>query len=363
MTFLQKRWYVAAWPEEIGREFLSRTILNKPVLFYRTEDGSAVALQDRCPHRFVPLSEGRLIGDVVECGYHGLRFESNGNCILNPHGDRRIPPGAHVASYPVAERHGLVWIWMGPPELADPGLIPGFFDFMAGPHTGFRTTHNYVHARYGADILIDNLMDLSHAEFLHRGSFSAGYAENSTMRSFRDGDTICVERDLLETEMPPFMAPLYDGGNAPVDHWQHYRWVAPGLIRFEFGVVRSGEARDSGARIYATHIATPETTNTTHYFASISRLVTLDDASEDETWRLMQRGPVEHEDSPMLEKQQAAMAGEDFWSLKPLILETDAGAVRVRRMMKQLINEEQESVSGRKPHEPTMAGNHSNYAD
>ena len=72
--FVRNAWYVAAWDHEIGRDMLRRIILNEPVLLYRRQDGTPVALEDRCCHRQAPLSMGRLIGDVVKCPYHGLEF-------------------------------------------------------------------------------------------------------------------------------------------------------------------------------------------------------------------------------------------------------------------------------------------------
>ena len=81
-----------------------------------------VALEDTCPHRFYPLSKGQLIGDAVECGYHGLQFDCSGRCQLVP-GQDKIPDSAKVRSFPVVQRWGWIWIWMGDPALADEGLI------------------------------------------------------------------------------------------------------------------------------------------------------------------------------------------------------------------------------------------------
>ena len=78
------------------------------------------ALQDRCPHRFAPLSYGKLDGGVIECCYHGLCYDSSGACVSNPHG--RLP-GKTVKTYPVQEKHKLIWIWMGDAK-ADPAAIP-----------------------------------------------------------------------------------------------------------------------------------------------------------------------------------------------------------------------------------------------
>ena len=121
--FLRNYWYVAAFGHEIGRNLLARTILGDKIVFYRTEDGSPIALANRCCHRQAPLSMGRLIGDTVECGYHGLTFDPTGEGLMVP-GQKKIPSGAKVRKYPVAERWRWIWIWMGDPDLADETLIP-----------------------------------------------------------------------------------------------------------------------------------------------------------------------------------------------------------------------------------------------
>ncbi|NIR37137.1 MAG: Rieske 2Fe-2S domain-containing protein, partial [Actinobacteria bacterium] len=86
-------------------------------VLYRKRDGAAVAMRDQCPHRKVPLSRGRVVGDDIECGYHGMTFGPEGRCVRIP-GQSRIPPAAKVASYPVTESMGLVWLWLGEREQA-----------------------------------------------------------------------------------------------------------------------------------------------------------------------------------------------------------------------------------------------------
>ena len=131
MAYLKNAWYAAAWPDEIGAEtLLGRRILDEPVVIYRTSDGKAVAMGDLCPHRFAPLHLGRHMGDAIQCGYHGLEFGANGKCRLNPHGGGHLP-AASVPSYPLAEKHGVLWIWMGEAERADEALISDAFAFVA----------------------------------------------------------------------------------------------------------------------------------------------------------------------------------------------------------------------------------------
>ena len=96
--FLRNYWYVAASASDIGRKPFRRIIMNEPVVFYRTEDGTPVALEDRCPHRRLPLSMGKLVDDdVLQCHYHGLRFDRTGACVRVP-GQDMIPATARVKS-------------------------------------------------------------------------------------------------------------------------------------------------------------------------------------------------------------------------------------------------------------------------
>src|SRR4029450_2748036 len=78
---VENGWYLGAFSDEVGRTLLQRWILNRPVCFYRLSDGSANAIEDRCPHRRYPLSLGRLDGDVIECNYHGYRIDGSGVCV------------------------------------------------------------------------------------------------------------------------------------------------------------------------------------------------------------------------------------------------------------------------------------------
>ena len=120
--FLKNCWYVAARSQDIKQALSARMLLAEKLVLYRQQDGEVVALEDACPHRKLPLSKGRLLGDIVECGYHGMQFEGSGNCVSIPTQDR-IPPNARVRAYPVAEKWGLVWVWMGDIEQADESRI------------------------------------------------------------------------------------------------------------------------------------------------------------------------------------------------------------------------------------------------
>lgn len=77
-------WYVAAYGDDLKQQPLARRICNKPVVLYRTASGKAVALEDRCSHRAMPLSQGECDGEIIRCTYHGLEFGPGGACTKIP---------------------------------------------------------------------------------------------------------------------------------------------------------------------------------------------------------------------------------------------------------------------------------------
>src|SRR5215813_704975 len=160
--FLRNYWYVAASAAEIGRKPFARMILGEPVVFFRTEDGAPVAFEDRCAHRHLPLSMGKLVGDRLQC-------HCTGQCVRIP-GQELIPPSAKVKTYPVTERHRWVWIWMGDPALADPARITDFH-WLDDPAWGAKAS--YLHVKANWQLVVDNLLDLTHLAFVHVGRLGA----------------------------------------------------------------------------------------------------------------------------------------------------------------------------------------------
>ena len=173
--FLRNQWYVAAQDTEIGRKPVGRVLLGDPVVMYRLEDGTPVALEDRCVHRHLPLSMGKLVGDVIQCHYHGLQYDCAGTCVKVP-GQAAIPPGAKVRSYPMVERYKWLWIWMGDPAAADPDTIPDFHEFDS-PNWGAR--QRYLHVKANWQLIVDNLMDLTHLSFVHETTIGNAHLVNA----------------------------------------------------------------------------------------------------------------------------------------------------------------------------------------
>lgn len=107
MSFVRNAWYVAGFSRDFAEGLTPVTICDQRMVMFRASDGHVAALEDRCPHRLLPLSRGRRIGDTIQCGYHGMTFDSAGKCVRVP-GQDNLPSSAYVDAFPVREAHGLV---------------------------------------------------------------------------------------------------------------------------------------------------------------------------------------------------------------------------------------------------------------
>lgn len=326
--FLFDAWYVAAWPHEVTRAPLRRVFLDRPVVLYRTEAGAPVALADLCPHRFVPLSLGHLAGDDIVCCYHGLRFAPDGHCTLNPHGDGTIPRNARLQSYALEERHGVVWIWMGAPERADPVRIP---DFALLGDSRFTAVQGVMHVAANYQLITDNLLDLSHVQFLHPGLRVANpVRQRHEMK--QEGETVWSYfwRDDGEPNglMKLLGWPAARRGNSRA----HMRWEVPSLMLLDVGI---SALEDDGIGVAApsAHLLTPETARSTHYFWAFLRDTRLDDAALDEKIRALGVQAFAMEDKPVIEAQQRALGEAEIMALGPMLLAPDAAPMRARRVL------------------------------
>ena len=338
MSWLRDCWYQAGWMEELGQAgSLQRTILSQPILFFLDEDGSPAALLDRCPHRFAPLSAGAIEKGKVTCGYHGLAFGSSGACVHNPHGP--ITSRMRVQSFPVAVRHTAFWIWMGDPEKADLSLIPDLTFIDETPETARIAGNMPTAADYR--LLADNIMDLSHADYLHPTTLG-GIMTGSKARSWEEGDSVIAEWTSENTDpIPAAKALVPDNGKA--DTWTQVVWSAPAVMVLGTATVPTGMPRTPQNEAYTLHNMVPETDMTSHYFFCSTRRFLVDDPGFSAYLRGALEQAFQKEDKPMVEKQQVSMGNADLWDLDPILLSTDAGAVRVRRKLTALIAKEQQA--------------------
>jgi phenylpropionate dioxygenase-like ring-hydroxylating dioxygenase large terminal subunit len=340
MSYLRNAWYVACWSDEVKKgEMFSRTLLGEPVVFYRLTDGTPVALQDRCPHRFIPLHLGSIKNDTIECCYHGLQFDCSGACVKNPHGDGKIPAAARVRSYPVADRHGMLWIWMGD-DKEDPSLITDYS--VLDEQSGYKTSRGKITIDANYELVAENLLDLSHAPFLHEGLLGSPEMVAAAPVVREEGNTLHVDRWMPNVSVPGTFDMLFRRDGKDVDAWQNMSWYPPACFVLDVGVHAPGESRERGAWFYGIHILTPETDRTTHYHfaAAFPPGGPALDAETNARLGEMRRIAFDEQDKPILNAQQAAIGDQDFWSMKPVLLNVDAGPVRMRRKLAQLIEQE-----------------------
>ncbi len=342
MNFLRNAWYVAAWGHEVTDQLFTRRLFGEPVLIYRTTNGSPVAMLDRCPHRFAPLSRGRINGDFVECGYHGLQFDGTGACVLNPHGNHVIPKAARVRGFPLVERHGILWIWPGEPERADSAAIPDYGYLVEKTR---KTVYGAMLVKANYELIIDNLMDASHTQYVHMDLLGTDAFARSKHEVVQEGDTVYSKYLIPNGEIPEAYKPYFEDQKQMVDYRVNFRWQPPSLVRNSVSLTPVGRPIEEGIQRTGTHLMTPETDTTAHYFFCHTRNFQLDDPVVDERVRKWQKSGLTDQDGAMIEACQERMGTSDIESLKPVLFSIDSAAVRVRRALAKLIVEERQQVS------------------
>ncbi|WP_102108343.1 aromatic ring-hydroxylating dioxygenase subunit alpha [Oceaniglobus roseus] len=341
--FLRNCWYAAAWSRDITRALSPQTYLGERVVLFRREDGTPVALEDACPHRKLPLSEGRLIGDTVECGYHGLTFDGSGTCVAAPTQPDAIPRRARVKSYPVADRYRLLWIWMGEPELADESLIFPIenFDNPAWGYTDGGVMDLACHYLW----VCDNLLDPSHVAWVHVSSFKGAGTDNAPLSVERTDRGVIVGRWIYGQPPSPYYADLlkFDG---PCDRLQHYEMCLPGIGLNKSVCTPPGTGGPDMTPVAETYVnisynfMTPLDGDNTRYFWFQHRNTDPDDRAISERMNAGARMAFE-EDRAVLEKVHQGMKNP---ATPALDLGLDAGAKQFRLMLDRAIAAERTST-------------------
>jgi phenylpropionate dioxygenase-like ring-hydroxylating dioxygenase large terminal subunit len=351
-TFPLNAWYAAAYDVEVGRQLLARTICGEAMVLFRKQDGQPAALHDACWHRLLPLSLGRLDGDAVTCGYHGLRFDAAGRCVHMP-SQETINPSACVRSYPVVQRHRFVWLWPGDPSLADPALIP---DLHWNDDPAWAGDGQRIHVKCDYRLVLDNLMDLTHETFVHGSSIGNHAVAEAPFVATHGERFATVTRWMQGIEPPPFWAQQLQaarGYSGLVDRWQIIRFEAPCTVVIDVGVAPTGTGavplggnqgdpalsdRSQGINGQVLNTITPETATTCHYFWAFARNYQL---QEQRLTHQLREGvaSIFREDEHVLEAQQRAVDAHPergFYNLN-----IDAGALWAHRLIDRMLADEQ----------------------
>lgn len=352
--FVRNAWYVAALSEEVGEALLERRILDEPILFYRTEDGEAVALSATCPHRRMPLVLGRRVGDAVQCAYHGFTFDSRGACVRVP--TQAQPAGrAALRRYPLVERWKWLWIWTGDPELADPDLIPDHAAMgIAEEWANLPPLRLHVPARY--QLLVENLQDLSHIGFLHGDYVDDEAWFRERVHGARRPEGFVTYREGRSNPLSEFNEYLFPHAAPKVDQELRSVFVSPALT-YSGPIVRKarelGGAPEYYGTLYAVHAITPETPHSTHYFGTDCRDFRQDDAALTETLYEMDK-VVRLQDVEALGAIEQRLGDS---GLPPEVsVPADMPALRVRKLVEALLLQERRAAASAGEPEERAAG-------
>lgn len=344
-VYLEDCWYVACFSSEVnGIDLFSRTILDVPVVIYRSDSGEPHALIDRCPHRFLPLSMGHRAGDDIVCHYHGLQFDCSGSCVKNPHGTGSIPQKAVVRKFPLVERDGFIWIWMGDPKIADANQVMDCSVLSDNPETSI--VENYMHNEANYLLVVDNIMDLSHIDHIH-GPLINTHGQLSPqipkVTELSDSE-LYIRWDWDADPVMELFVPHLDEPESNAEQFFSVTWKAPSNMHLQVGAKQGGaDYYDDGLVFDDFHIMTPETESTTHYFHRSTRNFLKHDVEYNRAHQEGIRNAFITEDKPVIDRQQLAVGSADILDLNPVLLSSDVGNLKVRRCLSGLISSEQES--------------------
>lgn len=324
-------WYVAAISDEVGRSPLGRRLLDRDVVLYRTESGEVVALEDRCAHRAMPLSAGRLDGDRLVCGYHGFTYDATGACVRIP-SQPNVPAGTCVRSYPIREQPPFVWIWLGQPggaSMARPPRTPWL-------GTGWGEFGSTMHVRANYMLLHEHYLDFTHIFEMHTEEAPIEPEDLPPLGEIEVSETsVSYSRTL-----PPTALADWEAEATGLDRTREYvrresgRFVSPALH------VQLWEIEAENGEIYENvrvQAFTPESPDTTHLFLWGAHGYATERAVVTQHLQQMIEG-LAARDVDLLETIYA-VGGLDGWSRGVRVL-ADGAALRARTIVSQMLANE-----------------------
>lgn len=328
-------WYVVALSIELSSAPIARTVLDHPIVIYRTPDERVHVLEDRCCHRDLPLSSGVIEEQGIRCGYHGLLYDGSGKCIEVP-GQKKVPSKARVSSYHVKEQDALVWVWFGAEEHSEPLSQPPRYE-----------VHNNEAYVYGGDVyhydapyqlIHDNLLDLSHLGYVHLHTIGgdAKIHMNAEMNVTSEGETVRVTRYMRNSNPPPTYLAAYPFKDK-VDRWQEIEFCPSHLKIWTGAVDVNTDAVDDpnrgGFHMRGLHCVTPESPTSSHYFWTIATNP-IDNVEDIKAKVIEQTALTFDEDKVVIEAQYANMKRFEG---KPMIdIHVDVAANKARRIIESM---------------------------
>ena len=347
--YILNAWYVAGFSDEFGtNELKGHKICEKPIVTWRTEQGNVVAFDNRCRHKRMPLSEGRIMPDgTLECAYHGLCYNSSGGCVAVPaHPNGNIPSQLQLSAYPIREQDGLVWIWPGDPEKAEEVTPHPTPELSSSTWESIHSEPMEVRANYL--LLIENLMDITHFYPLHDGNI--GDIGNSRIPiQLEEGQAhgtnyVKTTRETSNYRQPPFLEDwfVYD----VVDREHTHCMTSPGLTRVEMRVAPPGRIKEKdavrGYTLFHTHTPIDDRHHLWRWAVNCKAdHMSKGDPDVSATKRVAQMFPtVVAQDLWALEKQQEMFDFDDEGYFE-VFLKPDKALRRIRQLFSRAQQQEQ----------------------
>ncbi|MDX1692143.1 MAG: aromatic ring-hydroxylating dioxygenase subunit alpha [Ketobacteraceae bacterium] len=232
---LREYWYVACTSEDLKVDKPhSSTILETRLVLWRNKQGEVSVLRDRCSHRNVFLSEGKVKKNCIKCPYHGWTFDSEGNCVNVPSEGENGKPFSNrkVERFPVIEQEGLVWVWMGESKEPDPEKKPFPMPFYGVK--GWKTYYMVTEFDNGVTHLAENFMDVPHTVFVHEGWFRDRTKKLVKATVERTENSVLVTYDQTEDAIG-FAERLLNPKKLPLYHTDNFYMPNNTRVDYVFG--------------------------------------------------------------------------------------------------------------------------------
>ena len=341
-SFVTNAWYVAGMSAEFETNKLQGMVITKkPIVMWRTGEGKVVAFDDRCVHKRMPLSCGKILANgTLQCAYHGFAYDGNGKCVEIPSQmDVPIPSRAKLKPLPVIEQEGVVWVWPGDPDKMGKARPPHTPEFVSDAWDNYTCPPIHVPANYL--LLIENLLDITHFYPLHDGNI--GDLANSKIpiefiEQEVDGNpSIKTIRKISNYQHPPFLVDWF--GYEMVDRIHTHQMSNPGLTRVQLRCAPPGQLdtkAESGYILHHSHTPIDETNHIWRWMIAVPKGQKSLDPNYTTMERMKEMFPaVVDQDRWALERQQKMFAyAEDGYS--EVHLRSDRSILTVRKILEAL---------------------------